>query len=256
MSLAEELEADAFFGGTGGDNVFCSLGSAAPAADVLRTSGLGLRFIAVARDVAAVHDTTIWAVMRRAAAKARRPETATWPCVPDFLAATTLPEAPPFHPWLEEPANALGGTRSHIRSIMAVQAHLDGYARHEVAPSVFPLLAQPIVETCLQIPSWLWVRGGRDRSVARSAFADMLPPTIIHRRTKGMMNGYCMRIYNANRPRLRALLLEGHLARAGLLDLETLAAYLDAPGPGNDTLFYRVLAIADVEVWLRAWLDR
>jgi asparagine synthase (glutamine-hydrolysing) len=253
---ARRRDVQAFFGGTGGDNVFCALGSAAPAADALRSHGPGSAFFHAVRDVAGIHGSTFWSVLLMAWHQARRPPPdPPWPRSLLFTNEDAMPRLPQFHPWLDEPAGAPPGSRSHVRSIMAAQAHLDGYARHAVAPSAFPLLSQPVMEACLQIPSWLWVQGAIDRAVARAAFRDHLPAAVAARRTKGMMNAYCTRVYEQNRPALRTLLLDGRLAAAGLIDRTTLGRYLDTDAPVCDILFYRVLELADVEVWARSWLD-
>ena len=255
IDAALDTDAEAFFSGTGGDNVFCSLGSAVPAADVLLPTGLSRRFVATINDVAMIHDSNLWTVAAMAFRQARRARAVPrWPRTPDFLVAGALPDDPPFHPWLVEPGDVLPGKRSHVRSIVAASAHLDGYSRHRVAPSVFPLLSQPVVELCLSIPTWTWVAGGRDRAAARDAFRDDLPAGIVDRRTKGMMNAYCGRVFQRNRTRLRPFLLDGHLAAAGLIDRTQVATYLDRVGPVGDMAFYRMLTLADVEVWLRSWL--
>src|SRR3546814_15687375 len=67
------------------------------------------------------------------------------------------------------------------------------YPRSTAAPQITPLLSQPIVELCLSIPTWQWVRGGRDRAVARAAVADLLPALIAQRRTKGGQTGFLRR---------------------------------------------------------------
>jgi asparagine synthase (glutamine-hydrolysing) len=256
VAAASETNASAFFGGTGGDNVFCSLGSAAPATDTLRVFGPGTRFFSAAHAVARVHHDTVWSATRRALRQALRPRPPqAWPRVDDFVAPEVRSAAPPFHPWLIEPDDALPGTRGHIRSIMAAQAHLDGYLRHAVAPSVFPLLAQPVIEACLGVPTWTWIEGGVDRAVARHAFATRLPEIIVQRQTKGMMNAFSAQAYARNRSRLIPFLLDGHLARRGIIDRSALEPYLRQTGPVRDTRFYRVLALVDVELWLRGWLD-
>src|SRR3546814_18425449 len=71
------------------------------------------------------------------------------------------------------------------------------YPRSTAAPQITPLLSQPIVELCLSIPTWQWVRGGRDRAVARAAVADLLPALIAQRRTKGGPTGFLRRVFNA-----------------------------------------------------------
>ncbi|TPG42690.1 asparagine synthetase B family protein [Sphingomonas koreensis] len=254
IAVGRDTAATAFISGTGGDNVFCSLASAAPAADRLRQSGLGRAFLRTCRDVAVIHGASIaaaaWMAIRQACRPPPRP---VWPRASDFLNRDALPAAPLFHPWLEEPRRALPGKRVHIRSIMAAMAHLDGYGRHCVAPSIFPLLAQPVIEQCLRIPTWLWVAGGRDRAAARHAFSHDLPPAIVARQTKGRINSYAAASFRLNRERLGSLLLEGYLSSLGLLDRPRIEMYLQNEGPVTDDQFYFLLPIIDTEIWARAW---
>lgn len=250
--LAKEEDVTAYVSGTGGDCVFCSLSSAAPATDYLRSHGPRPALAAIVRDVAAIHRTNAWHVTRLMLKQLRRRKPAlSWTRNTHFLDADRLPIAPPSHPWLDAPDRALPGTRAHVRAIIAANAHLDGYGRQEAAPSLYPLLAQPVVETCLAIPTWLWVRGGHDRAVARHAFRRSLPEAIVTRRTKGSMDAFCARIFDQNRDRLMPFLLDGLLAGAGLLDRTAIEAYLTRPFSNRDDLFYHLLPIADTEAWAR-----
>lgn len=255
-STARETGVDAFVSGTGGDCVFCSPASAAPAADALRAFGFGRRFLRAVRDITEIHDTNLWTAGSMAWRQAHRPPIhRLWPSNDAFLARDRLPDAPDFHPWLDEPADALPGRRSHIRAVIAAFAHLDGYARHAVAPSLFPLLSQPVMEACFRVPTWLWIAGGRDRAVARQAFRDALPAKVLDRRSKGGMDAYCIRNFEANRARLEPFLLEGHLAGAGLLDRPAVASFLRRPVGPRDQRFYRLLPVIDAEAWVRGWLE-
>lgn len=253
---AREHGVEAFVSGTGGDCIFCAPGSAAPAADALRLFGPGRRFLRAARHIAEIHDASLWTAGAMAWQQAHRPPLhPIWPASDAFLARDKLPHEPDFHPWLVEPDGALPGRRSHIRAVVAAFSHLDGYARHTVAPSLFPLLSQPVMECCFSIPTWMWIEGGRDRAIARHAFADLLPSKVIDRRSKGGMDAYCLRNFEANRARLEPYLLEGQLAGAGLLDRSAVASYLRAPVGLRDPRFYRLLPIIDAEAWARSWVD-
>lgn len=243
----------AFINGTGGDCVFCSLGTAAPAADWLNARGPTPGFAATVRDLATVHGDNIWHVARMALRLRRRgPPVPIWRRNRQFLTNDRLPDAPDYHPWLDEPDGALHGTRAHVHAILASYSHLDGYGRHDVAPSLFPLLSQPVVEACLSIPTWFWVAGGRDRSVAREAFRGALPRSIIERRTKGGMDAFCAKTFDLNRTRLLPFLLDGRLTGAGLLDRAAIEAYLGQPFANRDQRFYHLLPIIDVEAWARS----
>ena len=254
-NLGRESGVDAFVSGTGGDCVFCSPASAAPAADAWRTFGLGRQFLRAVRHIAEIHDTSLWTAGSMAWRQAHRPPIhRLWPGNHAFLMRDRLPREPDFHPWLAEPGDALPGRRSHIRAVIAAFAHLDGYTRHAVAPSIFPLMSQPVMEACFRIPTWMWIDAGRDRAVVRQAFRNILPARVLDRRSKGGMDAYCIRNFEANRSRLEPFLLDGHLAEAGLLDRPAVASFLRQPVALRDQLFYRLLPIIDAEAWVRGWL--
>src|SRR5205085_2629923 len=108
------------------------------------------------------------------------------------------------------------GKREHVRAIVHVHHFLD--ARRGVSDLAFlhPLLAQPLLELCLRIPSWMWARGGRNRAVARAAFRDLLPAEIVNRRAKGRLESLFMKSFMANRNALGDLLLGGRLDAMGM----------------------------------------
>jgi asparagine synthase (glutamine-hydrolysing) len=116
------------------------------------------------------------------------------------------------------------------------------------------LMSQPLMELCLRIPSYVWITGGRDRAIARRAFADVLPPAIVRRQQKGAIDQYNLRIFDANEAYVRDLLLDGLLVKEGLLDRARLERYLTrgASRTGfeyNDVLRHHLCT----ETWLRRW---
>lgn len=263
LSLADELLAQkarteiigAFVSGAGGDCVFCSPGSAAPAADVLRRFGIGKAAWTAIDALARIHHASTWEVAKMAWRQARnRMPPPAWPRTSGFLVKDALPGTPPDHPWLEEPADVLPGKRSHVRAILAALAHVEGYGRQEVAPSRFPLLSQPVVETALRIPTWLWIENGRDRAVARMAWSGFLPASVLDRRTKGGLDSYAIAMLTRNRNALRPFLLDGHIARSGLLDRSRLEAALARTARRGDAETYLLFPLIDTEAWARAWL--
>lgn len=252
IEVAKARACDAFLSGTGGDNVFCLLSSAAPAADLIRT-GHWANATRATMDLATIHSASFWHVLRFACRMASRTmPTSVWPFDKSF-AACRIGE-PDTHPWLAMPSRTLPGSRAHMRSIFATVAHQGGSNRDTYAPSLYPLLAQPVQELCLAIPSWFWVRGGHDRAVARAAFADLLPPEIIHRRTKGAVDSFCFRVFERNRALIRDMLIGGHLSHQGLLDRTALTVWFDAPVRSRDAGYFRILSLVDIEIWLRDWL--
>jgi len=252
LRVAGGKAVDAFFSGGGGDNVFCYLNTAAPAADVLLCRGPGLSFAHAVADLAALHGCTHWTAGRLALRKLWRGARA-WRNDLDFL-APGAPTRTDHHPWLATRAVSLPGQHEHLMSLLSVQTALTGHRRESLAPLLFPLLSQPLVELCLRIPSWFWIEGGRNRAIARDAFAGQLPPLILQRRTKGNFLGMLGAIYRQQRRDLRDLLLGGWLAEQALIDRPAIEAYLESEALLTDVRFCRLLDLANVELWARGWL--
>lgn len=243
--------ADLTVDGSGGDNVFCNLSTTSPVLDAFRRRGARAG-IAALGDLAHLHGTTVWAVGRAAWRRSRKPLSA-WQRDERFLAAGAA--AAPHraaHPWLDPLGTIVRGTVEHVQSIVGIH-DVHGDPAPGAVAALHPLLAQPILEACLRIPSWLWVHHGRDRAVARAAFGDLLPEATLSRRSKGHLASLFMTGYMATRRPLESLLLEGRLAAAGLLDRNAIREYLRRDGQPGESGYLRLLDIASAETWLRAF---
>jgi asparagine synthase (glutamine-hydrolysing) len=144
------------------------------------------------------------------------------------------------------------GKAAHVRAIATLLNHLEGHGRAAFAPVLFPLLSQPVVEFCLAVPSWHWCEGGRNRSLARGAYAGRLPAAVIERRSKGAFDGFCARLFERNRACVGEMLLEGMLAGQEIIDRGAAEAAVRNPAPSAE-LVMRLLALVDVEAWLQSW---
>lgn len=237
--------------GAGGDNIFCSLNTASPAIDAFKRSGSATA-LRTLREAAQVHGSTFWTAARSAVRRMRRGAPSKWPRDTMFLAAGAVATRPEPHPWLA-PHPSLGpGKADHIRMIAGIHHFLPDPAPLTPA-ALHPLLAQPLLELCLRIPSWLWVAGGRDRAVARQAFRGMVPDAILDRRGKGTLESMFLKGYMAERPRLERFIAEGELAERGIVDGPAVRAYLRCDEEPRDLGYVRVLEIAAAEQWLRSF---
>ncbi|MGF7148947.1 asparagine synthase (glutamine-hydrolyzing) [Sphingomonas zeicaulis] len=239
-----------FFSGIGGDNVFASSNSTAPLRDALRRFGPGRHALATLTDVATLNGTTIARVARTAWTAARRAAPPGWTPADRFTSRDVASHDLVRHPWLDRPPRLSSGKRQHVDALLRISDFLDRPDRLSEAEQIAPLLSQPLVEVCLRIPSWLWVAGGRDRAVARDAFADLLPPLIVQRRTKGRLEAMCAGAYLAQRKQLAPILLDGWLARAGMIDTRAIEAYLARPLHAGDFDYFRLLELVDLELWI------
>ena len=103
------------------------------------------------------------------------------------------------------------------------------------------------------MPTWLAMRAGQERAVARHAFRGLVPDAILDRRSKGRFESIFLRGYMASRPQLESFLLHGRLRAAGLLDADEVAACLRQPGQPRDHDYLRLLEIVPAEQWLRSF---
>jgi asparagine synthase (glutamine-hydrolysing) len=138
-------------------------------------------------------------------------------------------------------------------AVMRIQHTIDPEIALSDRPSLHPLIAQPLVELCLRIPTWLWVRGGRNRAVARHAFRGLLPDQVLDRRGKGRLESMCIRAYQRGRADIAELLLGGALREAGLVDPDALEAYLEIEAAPSDVRYFRLFELLSAELWLRSW---
>jgi asparagine synthase (glutamine-hydrolysing) len=248
-AAAEQHGATSFYSGGGGDSIFCYLSTAAPGADALRERGIRTGLGAV-RDLAELHQCTFWKAGRLAAKKLFLPVQPPWKPERLFLppAAACVPEA---HPWFNAPRRALPGDRERIFGLASTQVYRDSAARGRRRHLRFPLLSRPVMEACLRVPSWMWIAHGRNRAVARHAFADVLPQQVLDRRSKGTFRPFLGAFYAENKHEIRDFLLGGQLLSRGMLDADALNRFFASPLPPRDKAFSRVLDLCATENWLR-----
>ncbi len=253
-ALAAELArsgADCVLDGAGGDNLFGYLNTASPVVDAFRQAGLGTGLGAL-HDLANLHGANLWSVAGYALRRALRRAAPVWRRDESFLAPGAAVSRPDDHPWLNAPAGIPAGAADHVRTILGIH-HFLSDSQPGAPLRLHPLLAQPLLELCLGIPSWLWFHGGRDRAVAREAFRNMVPDAILDRRGKGRLESMFMKGYRSVRPRLEPFLRDGRLAAAGIIDGAAVSSYLRRPGEPRDAAYIRLLEIASAEQWLRSF---
>lgn len=250
----ERHAADGLLTGMGGDAVFFQMPTARVLSDLWRARGLAGLAEPAWRDIARWRRRSVWSTSAEAMRALRRAET---PATNPFVGPRVRePVAHAAHPWLDGAERAPPGKRLQLEALAGLQLTLGRNRRSEVADVLHPLLAQPVMEAVLPIPSWVLVHGGRDRGLARDAFSDILPAQIVARRSKGSLTSLFSRRVAASLDVLRPYLLDGVLVGAGVLDRAAVEAALDV-----DRLIWRsdglqlVRAIA-VEAWVRHWQTR
>lgn len=251
MNTAGSVEGvNSHFSGGGGDTIFCYLGNAAPAADAFRERGVAAGVNAI-RDLSHLHQCTLWKAARLTLNKLFHRPKGLYDADFTLLSQQITAMPPARHPWFEAPPGALPGDRRRIQLLAGTQVY-----RHAMSRGTrdlrMPLLAQPVVEACLSVPTWMWIAGGRNRSVARAAFADELPREVLNRRSKGDFAQYLGAVWRRNKDQMQDYLLEGELQAKGLLaPPDSFRDFFQSHTVPRDESFSRIFDLCMIENWVR-----
>lgn len=255
--VCQSFGADRILTGQGGDAVFFQFPSDNVGMDLCRDRGPASLWSRAAMDIARRARCSIWRLQWRMLMRSWRNQAPDRvPPVPIFLTRSAWQDydaAFGDHTWVTASSALPPAKRFQIFTLANCEWYNGPVARRRHAELVHPLLAQPVVEACLGMPTYRLSHGTQDRALARTLFADLLPPSIARRRLKGETSAYYRRAIVHNLSYLRRHLLEGSLVAAGLLDPDMLAAALD-----EDALIWRhdargVVALASLESWARHW---
>lgn len=261
--VAARHGARVMFTGGGGDQLFYEFRQWWPAADALRQLGLGRRFFGCAMDAARLGGISVWLALLHAGQERLRPSG------PQTSAAA---QAPPLatcealqalqrtvratHPALQQAKGIAIGKLTQLHHLLAPAGYYDALAPWDRPELVNPLLSQPLVELCLQLPSYVLTTGGRSRGLARQAFADDIPRAIGLRRSKGGMQEHAKAVLAHNLGFARELLLDGELVSRRLLDRAKVEEVLSGrPTPLAAHVGELHMHIA-IEAWLQRWRTR
>jgi asparagine synthase (glutamine-hydrolysing) len=275
VRLARSKGATAIFSGALGDALF-QLGPArAAAAEYLGRYGLRSGALEVVWDAAHLSRTSFWNVLRFAIRFGLQwPPSSEWN--PNVLRNVMSPGQSPdkrlmddeaklelekeaqrfVHPWFQAAKHVPFGKLWTIAALTLETDYDAPFAREGDPVIIAPLPSQPIVEICLRIPSHLNVHGGRDRAVARQAFAQDLPRAVRTRMTKGRPTAWIREVSMKNAEFLREFLLDGELVRRQLLDRKKLERVLPGVLSKSDlTSFGIIVDHLYTEAWIRSWSE-
>jgi asparagine synthase (glutamine-hydrolysing) len=264
QELLERTQATGIFNGEGGDSGFCSdsIGYAVP--EFLRRHGIAPRLFRLASQVALLTEKSSWTVLTTALRRVMTNRSAGTPRE-RILEASQL-VSPDIkqdfrghdsvsHPWFQDQRRVPWDKIRRIGTLMmAPENYTVSTAADARAPEIVsPLYSQPVIELLLRIPIYTHFHRGRDRGLARAAFTEEVPEQILRRMWKDRAPGFHDRLLERERPFLQETLLEGVLARHGLLDRRLLEEVLSA-GPTKNTVYPgEIFRHLDSELWARHW---
>jgi asparagine synthase (glutamine-hydrolysing) len=262
--VAGEHAATGVFTGGGGDGLFVQARSELAIADYLRNRGVRPGVLRVAHDVARINRTSIWTALRRGIR-------ATWqragsgvqfelgntrPIVPREVRESVRGDASLAHVWVAGEKALAPGLLWQIQSLSIPSPFYESFGESKSLERTPVLMSQPLMELCLRIPTYVWITGGRDRAIARRAFADVLPNAVARRTAKGRIDRYNRNVADMNASFVRETLLDGVLVKRGLLDRQAIASCVDRMALAQEDfehgeVMYQHLS---TEVWTRKWV--
>lgn len=262
-SAQRNLKRDAFFTGTGGDHVFYDNLTSAASIDHFRDRGLrGL--LGQMHLLAQISHSTIWSGMEAVyadirardstAVQALRRKCALYFRKNPFISNDALNNIDYdlfYHPLVLEIAQGATPSRLvQVINIIELQKHYWRYGRADHSDEVHPLFSQPLFEESLRTPCNWFCANGIQRGLARAAFSDLLPQSILTRRFKSSNNSHWLKAIARELPRFRSLLLDGALAKNGLLAKTDLATTTTAAGLLQSANFPEYLNTVSVCQWV------
>ena len=254
----EAAGAQAIVSGQGGDAAFFQMPSILVAADALKLRGPAILGDPILAEVARRTRKSAWTVLSQACAALRgrsyEDKLVSSLISPEVRSATAGVE----HAWVHaaRTADLPPGKRFHIRVMANTHLNHADSRRRRRADLIFPLLAQPVVELCLALPTPILAGANYDRPYEHAIFADRVPDQVLLRRMKGNLTVYVSRLVAASLGELRPFLLEGTLCAGGILDRRALERLLDPNQLIWKATPSEVLWAALVEGWVRYWQTR
>jgi asparagine synthase (glutamine-hydrolysing) len=274
LAVAKLHGASAIFDGELGDNVFGG-GVGHEVADYLQIHGMGIAAFRVAADYALRAKISGWKALRIGFQERRETnrqphwsifkyiEAAGYDAATnglisrDALESYKAMQSQYIHPWFLEMDGVPLGRFSVIYGLFMMTSALSeipfAFGSQSDPALISPLASQPLVELSLQLASFLHIRGGRQRAVARDAFSDLLPPFVTNRVGKGTNMHWLHTLVSAQRPFLEETLLDGLMVRAGILDRKKLESVLSPTVSSTKVGVLDVIRMLYIEAWLRRW---
>jgi asparagine synthase (glutamine-hydrolysing) len=259
--ISQRYHASAVFTGHGGDQLLFQNGSGYVCADYVATYGLRPKTVSVALDAARMARGALWPTLFQGIVDGFRHDSMgtvmTRYAFSEMLTSEAADEVRKRRLFLPNWFNCSGrvppGKCWQIIGLSFPNELYGSYAAEDDPEFVFPLLSQPLQELCLRIPTHILTLGGRDRGLARRAFARDVPPSILNRTSKGFVDDYLKELLATNLPVIKSLVCDSTLVKERIVDAAMLekALRLDhSMGMGNAI---EILQLASTEAWLRAW---
>jgi asparagine synthase (glutamine-hydrolysing) len=250
------------FSGAGGDGLFMQARADLAVVDYLRHFGFRPGLFGVALDAARINRTSIWTILhdgilrhwKKAPASPLSEFGGRRAVIPPEVYERARTNRNLLPPWIRAAESLTPGLMWQILCLSIPPQFYESFGGTTAIERTPVLMSQPVMEACLRIPPYVWITGGRDRSIARRAFTDVLPQAIVRRTQKGLVDRYNRRMLDKNANFLREMLLDGLLVKAGLLDRAKLEEFTNISSTHEGFEYNEVLRHhLCTEIWVRRW---
>lgn len=272
LNLAKGLGSKAIFCGELGDNLFENEASRDAAKDYVWRHGFRPGILPVAIANASRVDLSVWEILYSSIRDRLRTDNSEhWTSVRVIERThrlrmseiallrgdafkSVLRNAPRFsHPWLESADGAPPAKFRMMCGLWLLSGYSPPFAAADDPPVVAPLASQPLVELSLKLPTYLANADAIDRSIARRAFADLLPTSIIRRVSKGGPEPWTREVLRRNQLFFRDYLADGILVSKGILDRARVESLLSNHVVASRSYIGDLIQSLYIEAWLRSW---
>jgi asparagine synthase (glutamine-hydrolysing) len=235
------------FNGEGGDAVFCSTSYVFAIDHCLRRYGISFRTLRTAAQVARRRDRTVWNILWKALAR-------------EMLGESTHDRERTLEPFSRLVSSEVREASSvNLETLLrmgplafALNFYDASASHHDAAPyAASPLCSQPVVELCARIPVDVHFADGRNRGLARRAFAAEVPEPILRRQWKDRPLLQLGEVIALNLPFIREHLLEGRLVKERLLNRAAVEQALSDGPTRSGAIGSEILMHLDLELWIR-----
>lgn len=274
IAHAREYRATAIFDGELGDNVFGNNPSPGALIECLRLHAAGRIFLGALMDYSMLTRQSLWrtfGVLRReygylsAKSHFSVSEEVIKRYGKDKAQSLTLTSAAArehyremtdrfLHPWLQHSRQRAPGSHMLMYGLIVATstAYHSPFSRWDDPPRISPFISQPLIELVLRTPSHLHFGSGMDRALARSAYSDVLPSSILQRGLgKGGPNLWARDVVESNTAFLREFLLDGILVQRNLIDRAKVESALSPTIVKSTSIVGDIFAKLYIESWLR-----
>lgn len=262
--IAQSFGCDSLWTGQGGDQIFLQARHAYEAADYLIQNGASRGLASQIYHSALLSRQSVWNVAHRALIYRLRKTLAPPVVLGGHGSRFLAPSTPPGYSeeYLMVPWRVGFDERIPPGKLLQLDTYLDLLNRHrpifgrEQPYERHPLISQPLLELSLQIPTYHLLNGGRQRGLAREAFADRVPRCVLMREDKGEITDQVRSLLRGCAPVIAESLLDGTLVSLGILDRTALEAILCRGETFSQDDVFPLFSCIAAEAWAQHWRTR